>query len=108
MYWLGSISGASGAYYNNRTGVSGIGAFSIPTGLKGAFYLEPSASGCRFLLSAATGVTNFVQADGLNTAQLQGPGILNGPFRFAGQPVIGVFNGGATQYSVRVFGAPSS
>ncbi len=53
MYFLGTISGASGGYYNNVTGVSGVGAFSIPPHVK-AFYLQPSHSGINFGLSPAT------------------------------------------------------
>lgn len=109
MYWLGTISGASGAYYNHSTGASGVGAFNFPAGLKGQLYLEPSASGLRFALSTATGVTGFIQAGGLNTAQLQGPGVLNGPFRFVQGPnlALGIYGYGLGQ-SVRVFVAPSS
>lgn len=111
MYLLGVITGASGAYYNHTTGVSGIGTFAIPTGgIKGALWLEPSISGLRFALSAATGVTAFIQAAGANTAPLQGPGILNGPFRFVQGPnfALGVFAPGATQYSCKAFLSPAA
>jgi len=107
VYYLGSISGASGAAYNWSGGVSGFANFAIPRHTK-ALYLETSASGTRFLLSAATGYTGFLNTGaGLAGANLQAAGVLYGPFyRAAGTDVaVGVYNGGVTQYSVRVFGA---
>lgn len=110
MYFLGTISGASGAYYNNVTGLSGVGAFSIPPNIK-SVYLQPSHSGISFGFSIATGTTSFMNAT--NGARLVGPDTLCGPYRIisgAGMaaPTIGVYAPGATQYSVRIFGSPTS
>lgn len=110
MFYLGTITGASGAYYNNQTGASGIGTFSIPPSTR-ALYLVPSASGTTFLLSAATGVTGFISA--ANGAQLSGPGVINGPFRpVAGtnfqNVTVGIYNSAGGFVSVRVFAAPPS
>ena len=112
MFFLGTITGASGAYYNNVTGVSGFGAFSIPVSAK-SVYLVPSASGLQFCMGVATGPTgpgpNFANLN--NTAQLAGPGQINGPFRLppTNYPtILGIYAQGATLYNVRVFGAPTS
>jgi hypothetical protein len=108
MYYLGSISGASGAAYNWSGGVSGFANFRVPAGVK-ALYLEPSASGLRFALSAATGYTGFLGTGaGLGAAIMQNVA-LHGPYRRLGDNCsVGIYSAGATQYSVRVFGAPTS
>lgn len=108
MYYLGSISGSSGAAYNWSGGVSGFAGFNIPISAK-ALYLEPSASGLRFALSAATGYTGFLNTGaGLGAAVMQAGGQLYGPFRTI--PMVncsvGIFSPGATQYSVRIFAGP--
>ena len=115
MYYLGTMTAASGGYYNDRTGHSGIGAFSIPKNVK-ALYLFPSASGVQFGLSTATGVTAFMTAG--NGAPLAapvtpgGPDPLNGPFLViggnSGNVVVGVWNAVGGFISVRVFAAPTS
>ena len=115
MYYLGSMTAASGGYYNDRTGHSGIGAFAIPKNVK-ALYLFPSASGLQFGLSCATGVTAFMNAG--NGAPLAapvvpgGPDPVNGPFQVIGgnsaNVVVGVWNPLGTFISVRVFAAPTS
>ena len=108
MYWRGTITGASGGYYNNTTGNSGIGTFSIPGGVKN-LYLQPSASGMFFMLSAATGTTAFMSAG--NGGQLEwGAGkVLNGPFLTRGENItVGIWNAAGGFISVRVFAGPSS
>lgn len=109
MYYLGSISGSSGAAYNWSGGASGLANFPIPQGPR-AFYFVPSASGLRFALSAATGYTGFLGTGaGLGTVQLVGPDQLNGPFQVGSlNSAVGIYNSSATQYSVRVFTAPRS
>lgn len=107
MFYLGSISGSSGAAYNWSGGVSGFANFSIPKQTK-AFFLEASASGTRFLMSAATGYTAFLSTGGVVAgANLQAAGVVYGPYaRAAGTDIsIGVYHASATQYSVRIFGA---
>ncbi len=111
MYFLGSISGASGAYYNNVTGVSGIGAFSIPPSVK-AIYLVPGTTGIAFALGAANGPTSFLNA--VNGAPLYGAsghlaGSINGPFRVIGPNItVGIYNALGGFVSCRVFAAPTS
>lgn len=110
MFYLGSISGASGSAYNWSGGASGFANFAIPAGSK-ALYLEGSASGLRFALSAATGYTAFLATGGaIGSAQLAGPATLQGPFyRIPGANcTVGIYTSTATQYSVKVFGAPTS
>lgn len=108
MLWLGTITAASGGYNNLATGLSGIGAFSIPPNVK-ALYLVPSASGLTFELFQATGATNTTAARG---AQLTGPGVLNGPFRTLNLPntgvVVGVYNSAGGFLSVRVYATVTS
>lgn len=109
MYYYGTVSGASGAAYNWSGGVSGFAGFAIPAGAK-ALYLESSASGIRFRLSSATGYTAFLNTGaGLGAANLQAAGVLYGPFYRVPEAncSVGVYSAGATQYSVRVFGAPT-
>lgn len=109
MYYLGSISGSSGAAYNWSGGVSGFANFVIPSRV-GRIYLEPSASGTRFALSAATGYTGFLGTGaGLGAAVMVAAPALYGPFAVIGNNCsVGVYLGSATQYSVRVFGAPAT
>lgn len=106
MFYLGTITGASGGYNNLATGHSGIGTFSIPTGTR-ALYLVPSASGLAFELFAAGGATNTTAGRG---AQLTGPGVINGPFRpvTGGGIVVGIWNAAGGFLSVRVYAAPTS
>lgn len=106
MRYLGTVTGASGSYYNNTTGASGIGAFTIPNSVR-ALYLEASASGLRFEIGVATGVTAFTSFT--RGAQLTGPGLLNGPFRAYGENiVVGISHNQAGFISCRVFAAPTS
>lgn len=111
MFYLGTISGSSGACYNTQTGVSGLGTFGT-TGIR-KLWLVPSASGMGFLLSLATGITNFCTA--ANYAQIAAPGVLNGPFNVPPgvNPVqVAVYSpvtGGASLFvSCRVFGSSGS
>lgn len=109
MYWLGTISGASGAYSNQQTGASGLGYFAIPQSVK-SLYLVPSASGISLELLNATGSTGstFQTAAG-RCAQLT-PNTINGPFRTIGGPhhVVSVYYTGTGFVSVRVFAGPTS
>lgn len=109
MYYQGTISGSSGAAYNFTGGVSGFAGFAIPLGVK-SLYLESSASGIRFALSAATGYTGFMNTGaGVGGANLQAAGQIYGPYRRLGENCsVGVYSAGATQYSVRVFAGPTS
>lgn len=108
MYYLGTITAASGGYYNEVTGASGIGTFAIGPSVK-SLYLVPSASGLGFVLSVATGTTAFVTA--ANNAPLSapvvpgGPNPVNGPFRtICGQNVkVGIWNSVGGFISVRVY-----
>jgi hypothetical protein len=109
------MTAASGGYYNDRTGHSGIGTFTIPKNVK-SLYLYPSASGLQFGLSTATGTTAFMTAG--NGAPLTapvvpgGPNPVNGPFQVIGgnlsNVVVGVWNAVGGFISVRVFAAPTS
>ena len=113
MYYLGTMTAASGGYYNNVTGASGIGTFSIPVNVR-SLYLVPSASGVGFLLSAATGTTAFV--NDRNNAPLNAPiagavsNPINGPFQvIAGTNItVGIYNAVGGFVSVRVYAAPTS
>lgn len=109
MYPLGSITGASGAYYNNTTGASGIGTFAIPAGVK-AIYLAYGSSGLTglsFALSNATGVTSFMNA--ANGAPVPAVGTIGGPYRVTGPNiVVGIYNPNGGFVSVRVYAAPTS
>jgi len=101
MLFLGSITGASGGYNNLATGASGIGTFTIPTGTR-ELYLVPSASGLLFEVFGCSGATNTTAARG---AQLNGPGVINGPYRVMPGPgvVVGIYNSAGGFLSVRVF-----
>lgn len=112
MYYLGSITGASGGYSNQQTGASGIGTFLIPPGTK-SLYLVPSASGLLFELGAATGPTGATfQTTLARGAQLDGPNLISGPFRCAGGPsqytVVSIFHNQAGFISCRVYASPGS
>ena len=103
MYFLGTISGMSGAYNNLLTGVSGIGTFTIPAAAK-RLYLEPSASGIRFEFGVATSFqTTAARGRLLRTAVGD---FENGPYGCDTGPVHVVscyFPG--TGWSVRVYGS---
>lgn len=110
MYFLGSITGASGAYSNQQTGASGIGTFVIPPSTQ-SVYLMPSASGVSFELGAASGTTGSTfQTTLARAAQLDGPGLISGPFRVAkgSNCVVSVFNPAGGFVSVRVYSSPTS
>lgn len=118
MYFLGTISGASGGYNNQSTGNSGIAIpFFLPPSVK-AVYLVPSASGVLFEMFIATGPSgstfNTTKARG---AQIAGPGVISGPFRciqsnaptgYQQFTVISIFHDQAGFHSVRVYAAPTS
>lgn len=107
MYFLGTISGASGAYYNNTTGVSGIGAFTIPANAK-SLYLTygASLSNVTFAFSNATGVTSFLNS--ANGAPVPPFGTIGGPYRVTQGTKVGIYNPNSVFVSVLVFAAPTS
>ena len=108
MFYLGSITAASGGYNNLQTGASGIGTFTIPTGVA-ELYLQPSASGLQFeMFQGVTGGTNTTAGRGLFLDFSSGGGI-NGPFRkISGSScVVGIYNAAGGYLSVRVSAAPS-
>jgi len=101
MYWLGTITGASGSYNNLATGLSGIGAFAIPPSVR-SLYLMPSASGLAFELSSATGIS--FQTTAARSAQLAGPNVISGPFRVQGENVVvAIWNAAGGFVSCRVY-----
>lgn len=108
MYYLGSITGASGAYSNQQTGASGIGVFQIPPSVK-ALYIVPSASGTLFEIGVATGPTGSTfQTTLARGAQLEGPALISGPFKVLnvtppGCAVVSIFNAAGGFVSVRVY-----
>lgn len=113
MFYLGTITGSSGACYNRQTGVSGLGTFEIPKTTK-ALWFVPSMSGMGVLISQATGITNFCNA--ANFVQLDYPGV-QGPYRVTadhlnGNVQVAIYSpapGSAALFtSVRVFSGPTS
>lgn len=112
MYYLGTVTAASGGYYNHVTGNSGIGIFNIPANVK-ALYLVPSATGLAFAMSVATGITAFMSAGNgapLISAAAGGENPVNGPFQaISGSNVkVGIWNAVGGFISVRVYAAPTS
>lgn len=99
MHFLGTIAGASGAYNNLATGVSGLAPFTIPVGAR-QIYLSPAASGLQFEIFGATGATNTTAVRGAP----MGAG-LAGPFRVPPGPgiVIGIYNSIGGVVNVGVF-----
>lgn len=114
MHFIGVVSGASGAYNNQSTGVSGLSYFAIPQSVK-AFYFVPGASGLLFEMFRATGPTgNTTQTTATRGAQLTGPGVINGPFKAiqsvgtGAYHLVSFYNSATTGFSVKVFAAPTS
>jgi hypothetical protein len=115
MYYLGTITGTSGAASNAWTGpsggvASGVGFFNIPPSVK-SLYLVSSASGVLAELSVATGIS--FQTTAARGAQIDGPGMIVGPLRCGvggqGNPtVVSIFNPGLGTVSVRVYAAPTT
>lgn len=111
MYYLGTITGSSGACSNAWTGPSGLGFFNIPPGTK-SLYLQGSASGIGFELGVATGVS--FQTTLARCANLDQPNIIYGPFRCistgpGGAPtVVGIYNNTGGTVSVRVYAGPTT
>lgn len=111
MNYLGAITGSSGAFNNQQTGASGVGAaWIIPTSVK-SIYLQPSASGLQFETFRATGATgstyNTTPARG---AYIGAANVLAGPFRVAGDchTVVSIWNAAGGVLNVRVFAATTS
>lgn len=110
MHFLGAITGSSGAFNNQQTGASGVGAaWIIPTSVK-AIYLQPSASGLQFEVFRGTGATGSTY----NTTAARGAFIgaantLAGPFRVSGDchTVVSIWNAAGGVLSVRVYAAPT-
>lgn len=106
MHYLGTIQGGSGASNNMTTGASGSGVFTIPATVR-ALYLVPSVSGMLMELGAQTGISFLTSA--ARGAQIQGPNVINGPFRVNSQnPVVSVYWSGAGVVTCRVYAAPVS
>lgn len=110
MYYLGSITGTSGACSNAWTGPSGVGFFTIPSTVK-SLYLVASASNVGFELGIATGIS-FQTRDG-RAANIDTGNIIYGPFRCgvggAGTPtVVSIYNTTGGTVSVRVYAGPTS
>jgi hypothetical protein len=108
VFYLGSITAASGGYNNLQTGASGIGAFTIPTGVA-ELYLQPSASGLQFeMFQGVTGGTNTTAARGVFLDFANG-GSINGPFHKIPKSscVVGIYNAAGGFLSVRVYAAPN-
>lgn len=111
MYWLGAITGSSGFASNVATGPSGVGTFQIPQRTK-EVYLQPSSTGIAFAFGFATGAS-FSMAPN-QQGYLDGPQLINGPFRMAPPsatgvfPVVALYATGAAFWSVGVWAAPTS
>jgi hypothetical protein len=112
VYYLGSITAASGAYSNQQTGASGIGTFIIPNAVK-SLYLVPQQSGILFELGQSTGATGSTfQTTLARGAQLDGPANISGPFRVVTNAlncgiVVSVYNSAGGFVSVRVYASPT-
>lgn len=115
MRWLGSITAASGAYNNWQTGVSGIGAFTIPPGVKSLF-LQPSASGMYFEIGTSGIATDPTRGAILPYGPAAGAILGNvnvaaGPFKVpnvagaAGGTVVSIYNSVGGFVSCKVFGS---
>lgn len=107
MYFLGSVSGASGAANNQQSG-----GFDIPPSTR-ALYLMASATGVQFELGVATGGTGSTfQTTQTRAGFLDGPNLLCGPFRVIqnaqGHPVVSIYNTTGGNVSVRVYMAPTT
>jgi hypothetical protein len=105
MYFLGTISGMSGAYNNLMTGVSGVGSFTIPRATR-QLYLVPGASGINFEFGVAT----TFQTTAVRSARLKfiSGEEINGPFECHGGPdgsaiVVSCYQAVAG-WSVKVYG----
>lgn len=112
MYYLGTITGSSGACSNAWTGPSGLGFFAIPPSVK-SLYLVSSASGVLAELAIATGIS-FQTTLGRG-AQLDGPGVIVGPLRCGVGPgtnsaptVVSIYNTTGSTVSVRVYAGPTT
>lgn len=115
MYFLGAITGSSGACSNAWTGPSGIGFFAIPPGVK-SIYLQASTGGVTggvgFEFQQATGIS--FQTTAARAANIDTGGIIYGPFRCGspgplGNPtVVSIYNTTAGTVSVRVYAGPTS
>lgn len=112
MRFLGSITAASGAYNNWQTGASGIGAFTIPPGVKSLF-LQPSASGLFFEIGSTGLATSDVRGALLPYGPAGGPILGNvntpaGPYRTPstdGNTVVALYNSAGGFISCKVFGS---
>lgn len=112
MRWLGSITAASGAYNNWQTGVSGIGAFTIPKGVR-SIWLQASASGLFFEIGSTGLATNDVRGALLPYSFAAGavagvPNTPQGPFRTPstdGNTVVALYNSAGGFISCKVFGS---
>ncbi len=112
MRWLGSITAASGCYNNWQTGASGIGAFTIPKGVK-AVWLQPSASGLLFEVGSTGLATDPTRGAALPYGPAGGAigAVPNAPFGplkapgVEGGTVVAIYNTVGGFLSVKVFGS---
>src|SRR5215471_4615628 len=109
MYFLGSISGASGAANNQQSG-----GFDIPPGTK-SLYLVSSAAGVLFEFGSHTGSTGATfQTTDRRGALIDSTGIY-GPFPVIPnnpihntRTVVGIYNTTGGNVSVRVYASPTA
>lgn len=102
MYFLGAVTGLSGAYSNYQQ-PSGSTGFVVPPGVR-AVYLEPNATGVQFEIGVASGTAFLTDAG--RGAHLVGPNQYNGPFRTprTDNPcTVSIYNGTGATVSVRVY-----
>lgn len=108
MYFLGSITGTSGACSNAWTGPSGVGFFMIPASIK-SVYLQSSASNVGFELGVATGIS--FQTRDSRAANIDIGGVIYGPFRCVNSQyptVVSIYNTTGGTVNVRVYAGPTS
>lgn len=110
MYFLGAITGTSGACSNAWTGPSGVGFFTIPPTVK-SLYLVSSASNVGFELGIATGIS--FQTRDARAANIDVGNIIYGPFRCGpggqgGNTIVSIYNTTGGTVNVRVYAGPTS
>lgn len=107
MYFLGAVTGVSGAANNQASG-----GFVIPPGVKN-LYLVASATGCLFELGFATGSTGSTFQTNANRGAPLEPNTIKGAYKcvtgLGMTTVVGIFNpGGNGTISVRVYAGANS
>ncbi len=112
MRFLGAITAASGTYNNWQTGVSGIGAFVIPKGVR-SLYLQAGSSGIFFEIGSSGIATDQTRGAQLPFSRAAGaigtvPQSPQGPFRTPdvdGGTVVSIHNSVGGFVSVRIYGS---